>query len=284
MMPSIRYSIQQATKQLEPVSDSAQLDAELLLCSVLKKERSFLHTWPERELEQSDYSLFIDLLIRRIKGEPVAHILGERDFWTLNLEVTPDTLIPRPETELLVELALEHIPQDQPVQILDLGTGSGAIALSLASERPLAHITATDFSSAALEVAKQNAAKHQLKNISFIQSRWFTEISNQNFDFIVSNPPYICEADPHLDQGDVRFEPRSALTSGKDGLDDIREIISQAHNYLSNHGVLLLEHGYDQADAICDLLNSAGFEQVSDHFDYNNQPRVAIGHNKLINK
>ena len=284
MMPSIRYSIQQATKQLEPVSDSAQLDAELLLCSVLKKERSFLHTWPERELEQSDYSLFIDLLIRRIKGEPVAHILGERDFWTLNLEVTPDTLIPRPETELLVELALEHIPQDQPVQILDLGTGSGAIALSLASERPLAHITATDFSSAALEVAKQNAAKHQLKNISFIQSRWFSEIPNQNFDFIVSNPPYICEADPHLDQGDVRFEPRSALTSGKDGLDDIREIISQAHNYLSNHGVLLLEHGYDQADAICDLLNSAGFEQVSDHFDYNNQPRVAIGHNKLINK
>ena len=284
MMPSIRYSIQQATKQLEPVSDSAQLDAELLLCSVLKKERSFLHTWPERELEQSDYSLFIDLLIRRIKGEPVAHILGERDFWTLNLEVTPDTLIPRPETELLVELALEHIPQDQPVQILELGTGSGAIALSLASERPLAHITATDFSSAALEVAKQNAAKHQLKNISFIQSRWFSEISNQNFDFIVSNPPYICEADPHLDQGDVRFEPRSALTSGKDGLDDIREIISQAHNYLSNHGVLLLEHGYDQADAICDLLNSAGFEQVSDHFDYNNQPRVAIGHNKLINK
>lgn len=284
MMPSIRYSIQQATKQLEPVSDSAQLDAELLLCSVLKKERSFLHTWPERELEQSDYSLFIDLLIRRIKGEPVAHILGERDFWTLNLEVTPDTLIPRPETELLVELALEHIPQDQPVQILDLGTGSGAIALSLASERPLAHITATDFSSAALEVAKQNAAKHQLKNISFIQSRWFSEIPNQNFDFIVSNPPYICEADPHLDQGDVRFEPRSALTSGKDGLDDIREIISQAHNYLSNHGVLLLEHGYDQADAICDLLNNAGFEQVSDHFDYNNQPRVAIGHNKLINK
>jgi release factor glutamine methyltransferase len=284
MMPSIRYSIQQATKQLEPVSDSAQLDAELLLCSVLKKERSFLHTWPERELEQSDYSLFIYLLIRRIKGEPVAHILGERDFWTLNLEVTPDTLIPRPETELLVELALEHIPQDQPLQILDLGTGSGAIALSLASERPLAHITATDFSSAALEVAKQNAAKHQLKNISFIQSRWFSEISNQNFDFIVSNPPYICEADPHLDQGDVRFEPRSALTSGKDGLDDIREIISQAHNYLSNHGVLLLEHGYDQADAICDLLISAGFEQVSDHFDYNNQPRVAIGHNKLINK
>lgn len=284
MPPSIRHSIQQATKQLEPVSDSAQLDAELLLCSILKKDRVFLHTWPERELEDHDYSLFIELINRRLEGEPVAHILGERDFWTLNLKVTPDTLIPRPETELLVELALKNIPEDQPVKILDLGTGTGAIALSLASERPLAEVTASDFSAAALEVAKQNAEKHQLKNISFLQSHWFSEIPEQAFNIIVSNPPYVCEEDPHLDQGDVRFEPRSALTSGRDGLDDIREIIHQARNYLSNNGVLLLEHGYDQEEAVTELFNAAGFEQVSDHSDYNHQPRVAIGSIPSINK
>lgn len=276
-MSTISHTIKQATNKLEAISDSAQLDAELLLCTVLKKDRSFLHTWPERELDQTEETDFQTLLSRRTRGEPIAHILGERYFWTLNLQVTHDTLIPRPETERLVELALEIIPANTPMQILDMGTGSGAIALSLASERPLSQITATDTSLAALSVAQQNATKHNINNVTFIESHWFTELGDKQFDFIVSNPPYVCENDPHLSQGDVRFEPVTALTSGADGLNDIREIIQYSQAHLTKHGTLLLEHGYDQADAVCKILASAGFCQVKDVNDYNGQPRVAIG-------
>ncbi len=276
----IMQLIEDATKQLQTISDSSHLDAELLLCYVLKKDRSFLRAWPEHEVEQQQLNSFHQLLKQRIQGEPVAHILGERGFWSLNLNVTADTLIPRPDTERLVELALEFIPENAQWKILDLGTGTGAIALSLAKENPECHITATDQSVAALDVAKQNAKKNHISNIEFIHSDWFNKTGDQKFNMIVSNPPYIKENDPHLKQGDVRFEPLSALTSGTDGLDDIRIIIKDSSKYLESNGVLLLEHGYDQADAVCDLLTAANFTQVRDFKDYNENPRVATAHLK----
>lgn len=279
-MPSITQVIEDAIKQLKSVSDSARLDSELLLCSVLKKDRSFLHAWPEHELDQQQSTSFHKLLEQRLQGNPIAHILGERGFWSLNLKVTSDTLIPRPDTERLVELALELIPEKSHWKILDLGTGTGAIALSLAKENPDCFITSTDQSIAALNVAKQNAEDNKISNIEFIQSDWFANLNNQQFDMIVSNPPYIKENDPHLQQGDVRFEPLSALTSGEDGLDDIRTIIKNSQQHLTEKGVLLIEHGYDQADAVCNLLSAANFTQVSDFKDDNDNPRVAIGYIK----
>lgn len=279
----IIYVVEDAIKQLEPVSDSAHLDVELLLCSVINKDRSFLRAWPEHELNQQQLSSFQQLLKQRLQGKPIAHILGERGFWSLNLKVTSDTLIPRPDTERLVELALDIIPDDAQWKILDLGTGTGAIALSLAKEKPTCFITATDQSIAALDVAKQNAEDNKISNIEFIQSDWFANLDNQQFDMIVSNPPYIKETDPHLQQGDVRFEPLSALTSGEDGLNDIRTIIKNSQQHLTEKGVLLIEHGYDQADAVCHLLSAANFTQVSNFKDDNGNPRVSIGyaaHNK----
>ena len=279
MLP-ISQIIEDAVEQLQTVSDSARLDIELLLCSVIKKERSFFHAWPEHELEQHQLNSFLQLLELRLQGKPIAHILGERGFWSLNLKVTTDTLIPRPDTERLVELALELISKDTPQKILDLGTGTGAIALSLAKEKPDCLITATDQSIAALEVAKQNAVDNNISNIEFVRSNWFEKLSSQQFDMIVTNPPYIKENDPHLKQGDVRFEPLSALTSGEDGLDDIRSIISNSQKYLAKQGVLLIEHGYDQADTVCHLLTEANFKNVSSFKDYNDNPRVSIGHIK----
>lgn len=279
MLP-VSQIIEDAIKQLQPVSDSAHLDIELLLCSVINKERSFFRAWPEHKLEQQQLNSFLQLLQQRLEGKPIAHILGQRGFWSLNLKVTADTLIPRPDTERLVELALELIPEKSPWKILDLGTGTGAIALSLAKENPDCFITATDQSIAALEVAKQNALDNNIQNIEFIQSNWFEQLENQRFDIIVTNPPYIKESDPHLKQGDVRFEPLSALTSGEDGLNDIRSIIRNSHNHLTENGVLLIEHGYDQENEVCDLLESANFTKVENFKDYNDNPRVSIGHIK----
>lgn len=276
-MSSIKTTLVHATQQLESTSDSAELDVELLLCSVLQKDRSFLRAWPEHELAQEQYDSFQKLLKRRLQGEPIAHILGERDFWSLNLNVTTDTLIPRPDTERLVELALEMIPSQAQWKILDLGTGTGAIALSLAKEKPTCIITATDQSIAALNVAKQNADKNKISNIEFIQSDWFAELGNHQFDMIVTNPPYICDNDPHLKEGDVRFEPLSALTAGADGLDDIRTIIKESKKYLTENGILLIEHGYDQAEAVCELLNQANFINVANFKDYGGNPRVSTG-------
>jgi len=268
----------ESIKQLEPRSESARLDIELLLCSILKKDRSFVRAWPEHELSQQQLTSFQQLLEQRLAGEPIAHILGERGFWSLNLKVTKDTLIPRPETERLVELALELIPEKAQWEILDLGTGTGAIALSLAKERPSCFVSATDQSLAALDVAKQNAKDNKISNIEFIHSNWFSELKNKKFDLIVSNPPYIEENDPHLQQGDVRFEPLSALTSGEEGLDDIRTIIKNSQAHLTKNGILLIEHGYDQAEAVCNLFNLSGFNKVENFKDDNGVPRVSIGH------
>jgi len=273
----IQNLLTSAAERLQSVSDSARLDAELLLCHVLGVNRTYLFTWPERELTDEQLKALEPLLARRQSGEPVAHILGRREFWSLELAVTADTLIPRPETELLVEAALERIPPDAEWQIADLGTGSGAIALAIASERPACHITAVERSPGALKVAQQNAEHLGICNIAFHLGSWFEPLTGQKYQLIVSNPPYIPNADPHLGEGDVRFEPTSALIAGEDGLDDIRYLVANAPQYLKAPGWLLLEHGYDQGKAVVDLLNQADYSAVEDLVDLQGHGRVAVG-------
>jgi release factor glutamine methyltransferase len=268
----------QASQALEAVSDSAQLDAQLLLAHCLQKPRSYLFTWPEHTVSEEQLACFTQLLAHRVQGRPIAHLLGEREFWGLALKVTPDTLIPRPDTEVLVEAALEKLAEiTTPCHLLDLGTGSGAIALALKHECPACRVTALDASSAALAVAQDNAKRLQL-DVSFRLSDWFAALDkNAGFDLIVSNPPYIEEHDPHLQQGDVRFDPLSALTSGADGLNDLRIIIDQAWSFLKPDGWLLVEHGYDQATAVQQLFVSRGYQRVDTRSDYQRNPRVTLG-------
>lgn len=272
---SIAALLEHAAQQL--TGASARLDAEVLLAHVLERPRSYLFAWPERQPDAAQQQRFAALLARRQHGEPVAYLTGQREFWSLPLEVTRDTLIPRPETETLVALALQAIPPDAALLVADLGTGSGAIALALASERPRCHIVATDRSLAALSVAQRNAERLQLHNIEFMHGDWFAALGARRFDLVVSNPPYIAMNDPHLDSGDVRFEPRTALAAGSTGLDALRQISQQARAHLCNHGHLLLEHGYDQGPAVCALLREAGYSEVQDHPDTAGLDRVASG-------
>lgn len=265
----------EAAQQLMRSSESARADAEILLAHCLQKPRIWLFTWPEKEVDAKIAAAFQHLLAERQRGVPIAHLTGQREFWTLNLKVTPDTLIPRPETELLVETALEKAADKHT--LLDLGTGSGAIALAIAHERPDLHITATDFSPAALAVAEENARLHNIGNVRFSLSNWFSALPTQRFDVIVSNPPYIEDNDPHLRAGDVRFEPLTALTAGADGLDDIRHIVQAAPSWLAEGGWLLLEHGYNQGQAVIALLQAAGFRQVRCLPDLAGNDRVSIG-------
>lgn len=274
-MPNIDDALTAVSLQLLE-SDSARLDAELLLCAVLDKPRTYLYTWPDKSLSDEEFRQFEKLVVRRAAGEPVAHILGERGFWTLDLRVTADTLIPRPETELLVEVALAHLPGSGG-RVADLGTGSGAIALAIASECPSCEVVAVERSVAALEVAQDNALRTGLDNVALHQGSWYQPLNGQRFDLIASNPPYICAEDPHLDEGDVRFEPITALASGVDGLDDIRLIIAGAGEHLEPGGWLLLEHGYDQGEEVCSLMKNAGFTAVSDKVDLQGHGRVALG-------
>lgn len=275
-MPSIEAVLKQATQRLSDQHDNPRLDAEVLLCHLLGKDRSYLRAWPEAELTAEQQQTFDVFIARRARGEPVAHITGEREFWSLPLQVSADTLIPRPETELLVELALEKIPADAPWRIADLGTGSGAIALALASERPHSQFMAVDQSEQALAVAKANAQALALRNVTFRHGSWLEPIA-ESLDLIVSNPPYIPEQDPHLGQGDVRFEPRSALASGPDGLNDIRIIIEQSLKALRPGGWLLIEHGYDQGKAVAQLLSAASYRSVATQKDWQGHPRVSLG-------
>ncbi|WP_027855679.1 peptide chain release factor N(5)-glutamine methyltransferase [Marinobacterium litorale] len=256
-------------------SDSARLDAELLLCHVLSKPRSYLFTWPERVLDPTDAAQFKALLTRRIAGEPVAHLTGTREFWTLQLEVSPDTLIPRPDTETLVEAALAALP-DGNYRVADLGTGSGAIALALASERSGWQIYATDRVRSAVALASRNRDRHQLANVQVLEGSWCEPLEGQ-FDLIVSNPPYIDEKDPHLSQGDVRFEPASALVAPDQGLADIRLIASQSRDKLVKGGWLILEHGFTQAQAVSDILARLGYVNIETLHDLGGQPRVTRG-------
>jgi release factor glutamine methyltransferase len=252
-------------------------EAELLLLHVLGRERGWLFAHATDLLEPATAEAFAALLQRRIAGEPVAYLLGRRGFWTLDLAVSPATLIPRPETERLVELALERLPEGVPLRIADLGTGSGAIALALASERPLAQIVATDMSGDAIAVAAGNARQHALANVAFRQGSWHAPLAGERFDLIASNPPYIASDDPHLAQGDLRFEPATALASGHDGLDDIRLIIADAPAHLLPGGWLLMEHGWDQGEAIRALLEGAGFVEVETALDLEQRDRVSLG-------
>jgi len=263
-----------------PDSPTARLDVELLLAAALGKPRSFLHTWPERIVSTEAALMFASYLERRRSGEPVAYILGQQGFWKLDLEVAPHTLIPRPDTELLVEAALElhaATPSQAPVSVLDLGTGTGAIALALANERPFWEVTAVDRVLEAVALAERNRQRLHLDNATVLSSHWFSALEGRHFDLIISNPPYIASADPHLVQGDVRYEPSSALVAGIDGLDDIRLIIAQAPQYLEAGGWLLLEHGYDQAAAVRDLMANQKFERVQSRMDLGGHERITLG-------
>ncbi len=259
-----------------PDSPTPRLDAELLLAQALGKSRGYLHTWPEREPEASQLERFQAALARRRAGEPVAYILGRQGFWSLDLDVASHTLIPRPDTELLVETALALLPAT-PLQVLDLGTGTGAIALALACERPAWQVTGVDRVPEAVALAQGNGTRLQLANARFAESCWFSALAGQRFQLIVSNPPYIAAADPHLSQGDVRFEPSSALVAGVDGLDDIRVIIEQAPAHLLAGGWLLLEHGFDQAEAVRELLAQRGFAAVDSRRDLGGHQRISLG-------
>ncbi|HXU92122.1 MAG TPA: peptide chain release factor N(5)-glutamine methyltransferase [Gallionella sp.] len=256
-------------------SITARIEVQMLLQHVLGVSRSYLLAHPEQVLDEAKASAYRALLQRRLAGEPLAYILGEREFFGLDFRVTPATLIPRPDTELLVELALQRIPQGG--RVLDLGTGSGAIALSIAHSRPDAEVTAADFSNDALEVARDNALRLKIGNARFVQSDWFSALAGERFDLIVSNPPYIADADAHLSQGDLRFEPRTALASGPDGLDDIRRIVADAKAHLTAGGWLMFEHGYDQAERVRDLLAAAGFAEVFSACDLAGIERVSGG-------
>ncbi len=259
---------------LAVTSDSPALDIEMLLCHCLQKQSSYLRAWPEAEVPAEDELQFQRLLKRRIAGEPVAYLIGERGFWSLDLLVNSSTLIPRPETELLVELSLAKISDIPSAKVLDLGTGTGAIALSIASERSDCIVSACDVSEEAVMLAKSNRKKYGLSNTSFFQSDWFASVNGQPFDLIVSNPPYIDPDDQHLLQGDVRFEPRSALVADNKGLSDIATIINQAPAFLQDNAWLLFEHGYDQANAVQSLLAKAGFEKIFTEQDLAGVDRV----------
>jgi release factor glutamine methyltransferase len=272
---SIRQLLEQAADLLP--SDTARLDAEVLLAHVLGKTRSHLRAWPGKVLPVEQQTQFQLLLQARARGEPVAYLTGQREFWSLPLTVTPATLIPRPETETLVTLALELIPADSTALVADLGTGSGAIALAIAHERPHCHLIATDLSPAAIETATANALQLGINNIEFHCGDWCEPLAGRHCDVIVSNPPYIRNTDPHLQTGDVRFEPRNALAAGPEGMDDLTKIARCACRHLDTGGWLLLEHGYDQGKPVTQLLESCGFKAVTDHADDAGLSRVVAG-------
>jgi release factor glutamine methyltransferase len=261
-----------ATRRLEDVSDSARLDAELLLARAIDMPRSYLFAHPEEELDELAIERFEEALRRRLAGEPMAYITGTREFWSLELMVTPATLVPRPETELLVDLALREIPRRAEWEVLDLGTGSGAIAIAIAKERPMARVTATDVSTAALDVAKQNARQLEIPNVEFLAGDWTAPVSGQRFHIIVSNPPYVRANDEALDA--LRREPHSALAAGDDGLDAIRILARDCGALLEPGGVLLIEHGAEQRDSIAAVLREHGWGDVACHTDYAGLPRV----------
>ncbi len=275
-LPSIAELLRQAHQRLKTVSDSPLLDAQLLLAHSLQKEISYLLAWQEVVPDLPQQTLFQGYLVQREQGIPVAYLLGCKEFWSLPFAVTPDVLIPRPETELLVEQVLEYCQTLEQARILELGTGSGAIAIALAKEIPNASITASDISSAALDIARKNAQTLNQQRIEFVLSDWFTAIPLNTFDIIVSNPPYIEAADEHL-TGAIRHEPMTALVSGADGLDAIRVIISEAKAYLQNGGALMLEHGYKQGKQIRKLFAASGYKQARTIRDYAGNERVTTG-------
>lgn len=277
MENTIRHVLHQARQfSLNAITDNF-LETDLLLAHSLNVTRSYLYTYPERKLTSSEYKRFISYFERQQQGEPIAYITGHREFWSLTLEVTPDTLIPRQETELLVELALHYAPVDVKTTIADLGTGAGPIALALAHEKPDWVIFATDLCEDALQVAKKNAAHFNLKNIIFCHGDWLNALPVIKFDMIISNPPYLSEEDSHLTQRSLAYEPPNALISGREGLDAIFTIIHGAQCYLNSGGYLLIEHGFQQAKKVQSIFAEVGYNEITTVQDLSRQERVTIG-------
>lgn len=274
---SLQTLLDSAATRLSNISDTPHLDAEVLLCHCLSKNRAYLRAWPEHQPDETQSLQFWHLIERRCQGEPIAYLTGQREFWSRSFKVSPDVLIPRPDSELLIELSLLLLPSNQTCKIIDLGTGSGILAITLAAERPLATVIATDISSAALNIAKINAESLAVDNVRFLLSNWFDCVTDKNFDLVISNPPYIAIDDPHLEQGDVRFEPDSALISDEAGLKDIRILAEQARHHLKLNGQLLIEHGYTQQTQVQSILKSLNYAQVQTHPDLSGNPRVTSG-------
>ncbi len=274
-LPGTAALLYQATSQLNKTSDTPALDAELLFCAISGIDRSAVTTGRSMTLTNRQREVFSTLIKRRAAGEPIAYLLRRKEFWSQDLLVSPEVLIPRPETELLVEQALEHLPE-QPCNVADLGTGSGAIALAIATERPNVQVTATDISQSALEVAMKNAARLGVRNVTFRQGDWFAPLADQHYRLIVSNPPYVRVGDPRLEAGTL-YEPVDALISGYDGLDALRMICAAARRYLNSQGVLVLEHACDQKNAVHKLLSQGGFETIVSSTDLAGKPRVTWG-------
>ncbi len=269
--PTIRAALaaaQQATDRIE---------ARVLLREVLQQSDAYLLAHGDDTLTAEQAQRYVELVVRRVAGEPIAHITGRREFFGREFAVSPAVLIPRPETELLVELALQRLPVGAPARVLDLGTGSGCIGITMAAERPQARVTLVDASEAALEIARANAAQWAPGNTASLHSDWYSAVASERYDLIVANPPYVADGDSHLQQGDLRFEPRTALAAGADGLSDLRRIIAEAPRHLRAGGWLLLEHGYDQAAACAQLLAASGFRDVFNAEDLAGVPRVSGG-------
>ena len=274
-MTSVREALAGARARFTH-SDTPALDAELLLAHVLGRRRAWLHAWPEVRVDTPALERFEELVARRAVGEPIAYLLGRRGFHALELEITPDVLIPRPETEQLVDIVLDYLRAaaiNEPA-ILDMGTGSGCIAVALGHARPDARVLATDASEAGLAVARRNAERNGVRNVTFLHGRWFRPLGRRRFDVIASNPPYVASDDPHLGRGDVRFEPIGALDGGPDGLDALREIAAAAPHYLKPGGLLAVEHGHDQGEAVADLFRAEGLVGIELHRDEAGLARV----------
>jgi len=275
---TLEYLITHGYECLASSSDSAKLDAQLLLSLVIDKEQSYLLTWPEKTIEAILVKQYLNLLARRQKGEPIAYITGVKEFWSLPLKVSPATLIPRPDTEILVEQVLEKFQHHQNINCLDLGTGTGAIALALCSENPSWDIEGIDYSNEAITLAQLNAKNLELSQVTFYQSDWFSAVdNNKKYQLIVSNPPYIDSEDKNLSLGDVRFEPNSALVADQNGLADIKFIAKSARSYLMAQGMLFFEHGFDQGSAVRNLMADLGYTQVQTMTDLSGHERVTWG-------
>ena len=273
---TIKKALNWAFSLLETQSDSASIDAEVLLQFSLNKNRTFLYTWPDKVLSNEVWLQFKHFIDLRLKGKPVAHITGTREFWSLEFQVNDTTLIPRPDTELLIETALE-LPLADNANVLDLGTGTGAIALSLASEKNHWRIIAVDKIESAVDLAIQNRNRLQLEQVAIMQSDWFDSVSKNTFDLIVSNPPYIDETDIHLTQGDVQFEPLTALIASNEGFADLFYIAEVARQHLTKSGYLLMEHGYQQGTKLRQKMQELGYQGVETKIDLGGNERCTIG-------
>ena len=277
MSEKIEAAIRRGAELLAECSESARLDAELLLAHCLEKPRSYLYSWPEESLDEACWQRYQQLLRQRQRPTPVAYLLGRREFFSLDYKTTPAALVPRPETELLVELALSTIPQDATWRVCDLGTGSGIIAVTVASQRAACRVSACDVDPRCLALARDNASRHRVE-VEFFESDWYQGIaSGTRFDLILANPPYIAAGHPFLARGDLPAEPQLALTPGPSGLEALHTIIAGAPDYLEANGWLMVEHGYDQQAAVAGLLSAAGFVDIRCESDFNDLPRASVG-------